>query len=38
MRWGEDIPIGVLFRCDRPSYESRISVFGGKTLLERCEA
>ncbi|MCJ7543532.1 MAG: 2-oxoacid:ferredoxin oxidoreductase subunit beta [Phycisphaerae bacterium] len=36
MRWGDEIPIGVLYRCKRPTFESRLGVLAERTLLEQC--
>ena len=38
LRWGDEIPIGVLYRGDRPSFESRHPVLAKGTLLEQFEA
>jgi len=35
MEWGEKIPIGVLYKNDRPDYASRLSVLGDSPLIER---
>jgi 2-oxoglutarate ferredoxin oxidoreductase subunit beta len=36
MKWGQEIPIGVLFRCERPTFESRLGVLAERALVERC--
>ena len=33
LRWGDEIPIGILFRSDRPSFESQLSVLRKGTLV-----
>jgi 2-oxoglutarate ferredoxin oxidoreductase subunit beta len=35
MAGGEEIPIGILFRCDRPSYESQIEALAEGPLVGR---
>ena len=35
MQWGEEIPIGVLYRSDRPSYEARQDILSRGTLVEQ---
>ncbi len=35
MKWGEDIPIGVLYRSSRPSFESQQPALKDKTLVEQ---
>jgi len=34
--WGDDIPIGIIYTNDRPSYESLFPVLREKSLVERC--
>jgi len=34
-RWGDEIPIGVLYRSSRPSFESRTPVLADATLCRR---
>lgn len=36
LTWGDEIPIGILYINDRPSYESLLPVLQEKTLLDRC--
>jgi len=31
--WGETIPIGIYYRSDRPSFESKLDVLGEKSLV-----
>jgi 2-oxoglutarate ferredoxin oxidoreductase subunit beta len=31
--WGDEIPIGVYYRSERPSFESRLDVLTDKTLV-----
>jgi len=38
MKWGEEIPIGVLYRSKRPSFESQLGVLSEKTLCEQLAA
>jgi len=35
LKWGDEIPIGVIFRCDRPTFESRQPALAERTLLEQ---
>jgi len=35
MQWGDEIPIGVLYRSNRPSYESQQDVLGDAVLVEQ---
>jgi len=35
MQWGQEIPIGVLYRSDRQSYEAQQSVLDKATLVEQ---
>ena len=37
-KWGDEIPIGVIFRCNRPTFESRLPVLAKQTLVEQCAA
>ena len=37
-RWGEEIPIGVLYRNSRPSFESQQAVLAKGTLVEQLES
>ncbi len=37
-KWGEEIPIGVFYLGDRPSFESQVPVLRRGTLLEQFEA
>ena len=36
--WGKEIPIGIIYRSHRPSYESHIDVLGKSTLVARFES
>ena len=36
--WGETIPLGIIYRNDRPSYESRLPVLEAGPLVQRYEA
>jgi 2-oxoglutarate ferredoxin oxidoreductase subunit beta len=38
LTWGDEIPIGIIYRCDRPSYESQLPVLQGGPLVDRHEA
>ncbi len=38
MKWGEEIPIGVLYRGSRPPFESQIPVLAEKTLCQQYAA
>ena len=33
LRWGDEIPIGLIYRCERPSFESQVPVLKRGTLL-----
>lgn len=35
LEWGERIPIGVLYRNDRPSFEERVPVIGQRSLVDQ---
>jgi len=35
LQWGDEIPIGVIYRSKRPSFESQLGVLGKGTLVER---
>ncbi len=35
LRWGDEIPIGVIFRSERPSFEAQLPVLAAKTLYEQ---
>ncbi len=35
LKWGDEIPIGVLYRSRRPSYESQMGVLKGGTLVSQ---
>ena len=35
LKWGDEIPIGVLYRCDRPSYESQLPAMRSGPLVEQ---
>jgi 2-oxoglutarate ferredoxin oxidoreductase subunit beta len=37
LTWGDEIPIGVLYRSDRPSFESRQPVLGNGTLVRQAD-
>ena len=34
-KWGDEIPLGVIYRSRRPSFESKLSVLAEKTLVEQ---
>jgi 2-oxoglutarate ferredoxin oxidoreductase subunit beta len=36
LKWGDEIPIGVIYRCNRPTFESRLAVLAETTLVEQC--
>jgi len=36
--WGEEIPIGILYRNDRPSFESQIPVLAGGALCNQSDS
>ena len=38
MRWGDEIPIGVVYRSKRPSYESQLGVLAKGTLVAQFAA
>lgn len=38
MQWGDEIPIGVLYRSGRPSYEAQQGLVDAETLVGRCSA
>ena len=38
MKWGEEIPIGILYRGSRPSFESKLPALAGKTLCEQLQS
>jgi len=33
--WGDEIPVGMIYRSNRPSFESQLSVLSDKTLCEQ---
>jgi len=33
LRWGDEVPIGLIYRCERPSFESQVPVLERGTLL-----
>ena len=35
--WGDEIPVGVYYRCDRPSFESRLGVLDDGPMVSRYE-
>ncbi len=35
MEWGDKIPLGILYRKERPAYEDLVSVLQGKPLIDR---
>ena len=35
LQWGEEIPIGVIYRSNRPGFESRLPVLEAGTLVEQ---
>jgi hypothetical protein len=35
LEWGDQIPVGVIYRSARPSYESQLPALQRGTLLER---
>lgn len=37
-KWGDEIPIGVIYRCDRPAFESRLAVLEKGTLVGQYDA
>jgi 2-oxoglutarate ferredoxin oxidoreductase subunit beta len=37
-QWGDEIPIGVLYRSNRPSYEAQQDVLGAATLVQQYAA
>jgi 2-oxoglutarate ferredoxin oxidoreductase subunit beta len=36
LQWGDEIPIGVVYRGRRPSFESQLPVLGKAPLVEQC--
>jgi 2-oxoglutarate ferredoxin oxidoreductase subunit beta len=34
-KWGDEIPIGVIYKCDRPTFESHFEVLKRGTLVEQ---
>lgn len=38
LKWGDEIPIGVIYRSKRPSYESRAGVLSRGTMVAQFEA
>ena len=37
LQWGDEIPVGVIYRSRRPSFESRVPALAGKSLCEQFE-
>ncbi|MGC9320003.1 MAG: 2-oxoacid ferredoxin oxidoreductase, partial [Armatimonadota bacterium] len=37
MRWGDEIPLGIIYRSDRPSFESQWPVLREGTLVGQYE-
>jgi 2-oxoglutarate ferredoxin oxidoreductase subunit beta len=33
-KWGSEIPVGVIYKCDRPSFEERLGLSKDSTLVE----
>jgi 2-oxoglutarate ferredoxin oxidoreductase subunit beta len=38
LQWGDQIPVGIIYRSKRPSFESRVSVLEKGTLVERYDS
>jgi len=38
LKWGDQIPIGIIYRSNRPSFESQLSALKQGTLVEQLEA
>jgi len=38
LQWGDEIPVGIIYRSNRPSFESQIPVLSRGTLCEHLEA
>ena len=38
LEWGDEIPIGIIYRSERPSFESRLGVLEKGTLVEQYAA
>jgi len=38
LQWGDEIPVGIIYRSNRPSFESQIPVLSRGTLCEQLEA
>ena len=38
LRWGDEIPIGVIYRSNRPSFESQLPALAEKTLCEQFQS
>jgi len=36
LTWGDEIPTGIIYRSERPSFESRLGVLDAGTLVGRC--
>jgi 2-oxoglutarate ferredoxin oxidoreductase subunit beta len=37
-QWGDEIPIGILYKSDRPSLESQLEVLKNGALVEQFQA
>ncbi len=35
MTWGDEIPVGIIFRCDRPTFESQVPTLAKGPLVEQ---
>ena len=35
LEWGDRIPLGIIYRHDRPTFEERLPVLGGKPLVKQ---
>jgi 2-oxoglutarate ferredoxin oxidoreductase subunit beta len=38
LKWGDEIPIGVIYRCERPTFESHYEVLRKGALVGQYEA
>jgi hypothetical protein len=36
--WGDEIPVGIIYRNNRESYESKLPILGLGTLVSRYES
>jgi 2-oxoglutarate ferredoxin oxidoreductase subunit beta len=37
LKWGDEIPVGIIYRCDRPTFESHYEVLSRGALVGQYE-